>query len=376
MSDPRPFEELETPVALVDLDRVERNLARVSAYCREHSLGWRPHTKTHKTVELGRMQREAGAVGLTVATPREAETMAEVTDDLLVAYPPVDPGRARRIVSLPEDVRVTVGLDSEEALAELARAAASRGRTVGVLVELDLGMGRVGVQRPEDAVRLARVAVGHAGIEYRGVMFYPGHIRRPGTEQGRPLHELSLRLESHVDALRAAGLEPLVVSGGSTPTLWRSHEVADLTEVRPGTDLFNDRTSVHLGIAEWDACAYTVLATVVSTAVPGQAVVDAGSKALAKEELRGDGGGYGAVLGRPEVTVSSLSEEHGVLDLSGSEWRPRVGERVRLVPNHVCVSVNLQDRLAVVRGDERVAEWEVAARGRGRRAVAWPGGAA
>lgn len=367
MSDPRPFEELETPVALIDVGRVERNLARASAYCREHALDWRPHAKTHKTVELGRMQRDAGAVGLTVATPREAEAMAEAVDDLLVAYPPVDPGRAERIVSLPEEVRVTVGLDSEEALAELARAAASRGRTVGVLVELDLGMGRVGVQSPEDAVRIARRAVGSAGIEYRGVMFYPGHIRQPATEQGRSLHDLSLRLERHVDALRAAGLEPLVVSGGSTPTLWRSHEVADLTEVRPGTDLFNDRTSVLLGVAEWDACAYTVLATVVSTAVPGQAVIDAGSKALAKEELRGAGGGYGALLGRPEVAVASLSEEHGILDLSGTEWRPRVGERVRVVPNHVCVSVNLQDRLVAIRDDEHVAEWEPAARGRARR---------
>jgi D-serine deaminase-like pyridoxal phosphate-dependent protein len=160
------------------------------------------------------------------------------------------------------------------------------------------------------------------------------------------------------------GLRPRVVSGGSTPTFWRSHEVAGITELRPGTNIFNDRTTAEIGACAWDECAYTVLATVVSTAVAGQAVVDAGSKALAKEELRATGGGYGALLEHPEVVVKAVSEEHGLLDLSATDWRPRVGDRVRIVPNHVCVSVNLQERLWGVRGDEVAAEWEIAGRGR------------
>jgi D-serine deaminase-like pyridoxal phosphate-dependent protein len=166
-----------------------------------------------------------------------------------------------------------------------------------------------------------------------------------------------------VDALSDAGVAPEVVSGGSSPTFWRSHELG-VTEVRPGTNIFNDRTMVEIGACGWDEVAYSVLATVVSTSVPGQAVVDAGSKALAREELRADGGGYGALLGRPEVAVKAVSEEHGLLDLSATDWRPRVGDRVRVVPNHVCVSVNLQDRLFGVRGDEVVDAWEVAGRGR------------
>jgi D-serine deaminase-like pyridoxal phosphate-dependent protein len=182
--------------------------------------------------------------------------------------------------------------------------------------------------------------------------------------QADALRELSALLERHLSALRRAGLEPRVVSGGSTPTLWRSHEIAGVTEIRPGTNIFNDRGTAAVGACEWEECAYSVLATVVSTAVPGQAVVDAGAKALAKDELPEEGRGYGALLDRPEVVVRALSEEHGILDLSDTDWRPRIGDRVRVVPNHVCVSVNLQERLYGVRGGEVVEEWEVAGRRR------------
>ena len=286
-----------------------------------------------------------------------------MADDLLLAYPPFGESKLRRLMDLPDRVRLTVGLDSREALRGLARAARQRGREVGVLVELDVGMHRVGVQSPDEAVALARAAA-EEGLEYRGVMFYPGHVRGEVEGQGPAISELSRSLGRFLEALRGAGLEPGVVSGGSTPTLWRSHEIEGMTEVRPGTNVFNDRTTAAIGACGLDECAYSVLATVVSTAVAGQAVIDAGGKALAKEELRGAGGGYGVLLEHPEVTVKSLSEEHGVLDLSATGWRPRVGDRVRVVPNHVCVSVNLHERLWGVRGDEVVEGWDVAGRRR------------
>jgi D-serine deaminase-like pyridoxal phosphate-dependent protein len=216
-------------------------------------------------------------------------------------------------------------------------------------------------------VALAREAAAGQGTEFRGVMFYPGHVRAHVSGQEAAMRAVSDRLDLFLSALREAGLPPAVVSGGSTPTFRLSHRVAGVTEVRPGTSIFNDRTTAEIGACGWDECAYSVLATVVSTAVPGQAVVDAGAKALAKEELRAQGGGYGALLDRPEVVAKALSEEHGILDLSGTDWRPRVGDRVRVVPNHVCVSVNLQERLWGVRGDEVVEAWEVEARGRARR---------
>lgn len=358
-----PLEALVTPAAVVDLDRVEANLRRVATYAREHGLRWRPHTKTHKTVELTALQLQAGAAGITVATPREAEVMAAVADDVLLAYPPVGPGRLARLMALPHRVRLTVALDSLEALEGLGRAAEAAGRTVGVLVELDMGMRRVGVQSPEQAVSLARAMASTRGVEYRGVIFYPGHVRAPQAEQGPALREQASRLGDFVQALSAAGLRPESVSGGSTPMLWRSHEVPGLTEIRPGINVLNDRNSVSVGACAWSDCAYSVAATVVSTAVPGQAVIDAGSKALAKEEGLAPSGGYGALLDRPDVVVRGLSEEHGMLDLSGTSWRPRVGDRVRVVPNHVCASVNLHARLHVLRGDAPRATWAVAARG-------------
>jgi D-serine deaminase-like pyridoxal phosphate-dependent protein len=340
------------------------NLRRVSEYCRAHGLAWRPHAKTHKSPALAAEQVGAGAVGVTVATPREAEVMAQTVDDLLLAYPPIGQAKLRRLMALPRRVRLTVGLDSAEALRGLAAAAREAGRRVGVLVEVDAGMGRVGVQSAADAVALARAAADEEGIDYRGVMIYPGHIRDRVERQDDAIRALSDLIGGVLRALEGTGLAPEVVSGGSTPTFWRSHEIAGLTEVRPGTSIFNDRTTAEIGACGWDENAYSVLATVVSTAVPGQAVVDAGSKALSKEEIRANTVGYGALLDRPEIVVKAVSEEHGLLDLSQTDWRPRIGERVRIVPNHVCVSVNLHERLYGVRGDEVVEVWEVAARGR------------
>ena len=362
MSAPTRLAELDTPAAVVDVARMRANLRRAAAYCREHGLAWRPHAKTHKVPALAAEQVRAGAVGVTVATIREAEVMAQAVDDLLLAYPPIGRAKLDRLMRLPPQVRLTVALDSPEALRGLAEAARLAGRRVGVLVEADAGMGRVGVQPAADAVSLARAVADAESLDYRGMMFYPGHVRAPLDQQDAALRALSLRVEGLVDALAGAGLAPPVVSGGSTPTFWRSHEVARLTEVRPGTNIFNDRTTAHLGACAWDECAYSVLATVVSTAVPGQAVVDAGAKAIARDELPGGGSGLGALLDRPDITVKSVSEEHGLLDLSGTDWRPSVGDRVRIVPNHVCVSVNLQERLYGIAGDEVVEVWEVAGR--------------
>lgn len=337
---------IETPAGVVDTARVRRNAAAMTGYAREHGLRWRPHVKTHKSTRVARLEIEAGATGLTVATLREAEAMASVCEDLLLAYPPLGPGPLDRAVALAERVRVAVALDGREALTTLAARAHAAGVRVGVLVEIDAGMRRMGVGEPEGAVELARLAEELDGVEYEGILFYPGHIRMPQAEQTDSLAALRDTLGRFLDALHAAELPPGTVSGGSTPTVWRSHEVDGLTEIRPGTGIFHDRDMLSLGVARPEDLAYAVLATVVSTARPGQAVVDAGSKALAKEELRGaEKGGYGFLLDHPEVVVARVSEEHGVLDLSGTDWRPRIGDRVRVIPNHVCVSVNLHEAL-------------------------------
>ncbi len=353
---------IETPAGVADLSRFRANAERVVDYCLRHGLAWRPHIKTHKCTRIARLQLEVGARGLTVATPREAEVMSTVCDDLLLAYPVMGESKLDRVMALPESVRLTVGLDSEPALRALAQVARRAGRTVRVLVEVDLGMRRVGLQGEQEAVRLAGTVRDLEGVDYAGLMFYPGHIRVPEAEQSPDLETLADDLRRLYDALEREELSPEVVSGGSTPTLWRSHEMPGLTEIRGGTCIFFDREGLSIGVASDEDLAYTVVATVVSTSVSGQAVIDAGSKALSKEGRGGDEG-FAVLLDHPEVVVKGLSEEHGVLDLSASDWRPEVGEMVRVLPNHVCVSVNLQDHLLVL-VDGRVERWELEARGR------------
>lgn len=358
--------DLETPAAVVDLDRMNRNLDRAASYASTHGLALRPHTKTHKSSWIASEQMRRGAVGLTCATPREAEVMSAAANDLLLAYPPVGAARADRIAALPPEIKVTVALDSPEAIDHIEQAAARRKRKVGVLVELDLGMHRVGVPVVQTAITLAKRIVASRWLTYEGIAFYPGHIRESVTTQEKPLAQLSEALAGALAAFAAADVRPRVVSGGSTPTLWQTHEIPGVTELRPGTYVFNDRTTAEIGACTWDDCALTVLATVVSTAVSGQAVIDAGTKSLGREPLRGAEarGGFGSVLDRPEVTVKAMSEEHGLLDLSSSSWAPRVGDIVRVIPNHVCIVVHLNDTIVGLRGEQVETRWPVEARGR------------
>jgi D-serine deaminase-like pyridoxal phosphate-dependent protein len=360
------LEQLETPVPLVDLDRMDRNLDRVASYAEKTGLSVRPHIKTHKSPRIATEQLRRGAIGLTCATPLEAEVMADVCADILLAYPPVGKAKLDRLMSLPEPVTLTVSLDSQASAEQLARAARERGRSVGVYVELDLGLHRVGVSPAEEMLELVRFVAARPPLVYRGIAFYPGHIRSATTSEPE-LQRLNADLGAALRMLDVAGLRPDVVSGGSTPTLWQSHDIRGLTEIRPGTYVFNDRTTAQAGACHWDDCALTVLATVVSTAVPGQAVVDAGSKALGREPSAIQSEGFGALLDRPEVAVTRLSEEHGVLDLGRTTWRPQVGERVRIVPNHVCIVVHLHEEICGVRGERIDTSWPVSARGRNPR---------
>jgi D-serine deaminase-like pyridoxal phosphate-dependent protein len=362
---PRQLVDLETPCALVDLDRLSTNLDTMASYTIVHGLALRPHVKTHKSPRIAAEQVRRGAVGLTCATPRELEVMAEVTDDLLLAYPLLGDTKLARVMRLPRSVRLSVGLDSMIAVDALAAAAQAADRSVRVLVEVDMGMHRVGVQSTDDALALAMHVRASSPLTFGGIMFYPGHIRQSVDAQDAPLDQLRADVARLVEQLDDAGLHPDVVSGGSTPAAWRMHEVRGVTEVRPGTYVYNDRTTAAIGACSWEDCAFTVLGTVVSTAVAGQAVVDCGSKALGREPMRGaPGEGFGALLDRPEVVVARMSEEHGILDLTTTDWRPRVGDLVRIVPNHVCVVVHLNDTIYGVRGDQVESSWPVVARGR------------
>ena len=364
-SPPQFIDQLETPIPLVDLDRLAHNLDRMAAYCAVHGLALRPHVKTHKSPRIAAEQLRLGARGLTCATPRELEVMAGVCPDLLLAHPPGGAAKVRRVLGLDPSARLTVALDSLEALEPLAEAADAASRPVDVYVEVDVGMRRVGVSTPADALAIARRVRALPPLAWRGIAFYPGHVRQHLSRQDEALATLRADLSAHLALLGDAGLVPDVVSGGSTPAAWRMHEVTGVTEVRPGTYVYNDRATVELGACGWEDCALTVLATVISTAVPGQAVIDAGSKALGREPLPGGAdAGYGCVLDRLDVPVVRMSEEHGILDLRATDWRPRVGDVVRIVPNHACIVVHLNDVMQGVRGEVVEATWPVTARGR------------
>ncbi|HEU0119220.1 MAG TPA: alanine racemase [Bryobacteraceae bacterium] len=349
--------DLDTPALVVDLDVMERNLQRMADYTKAHSLRLRPHTKTHKIPALGAKQLALGAVGLTVAKVSEAEVMlASGAEDLLIAYPIFGAEKMRRLVEVAKKVNVTVSVDSLETARPIAEAAKAAGIQIGVLAEVDAGLHRVGAQ-PEVFLDLLRGIAGLDGIELRGMAFYPGHIK---NQDGAALSALSQLIQGLVAEASAAGFALPVVSGGSTPTEWHSHEVAGMNEVRPGTYIFNDRNTVLSGACGLEDCAVTILTTVVSTAVPGQFVIDGGSKTFSSDRAAAEG--FGMFLDAPDALFEKMNEEHGYVKHAGHQRS--VGERVRVLPNHVCVAVNLHERIYGVRGEAVEEVWTVDGRGK------------
>lgn len=360
--------DLDTPAVIVDLDVMERNLSRMGDYCREHQLLLRPHTKTHKIPELAKRQIASGAAGITVAKISEAEVMlAAGIDDILIAYPIVGPTKTARLACLAEQARITVSLDSEEVARGLSEAAASMGITIRILIEMDVGFERCGFSDEAELLSLGRKIAELPGLEFRGLMFFPGQFTVAPEERAAMRIQVNDFLKRTLETFSDAGLPVSIVSGGSTPTAYEGGFFYGVNEVRPGTYVFNDRTTVAVSACELEDCALSVIVTVVSTAVPGHAVVDGGSKTFSYDRFQGgDGTGFGIVKEDHAAQVERFSEEHGHLNIQRSERRYRIGDRLSIIPNHVCTTVNMHDEIYGVRG-ERVEEiWRVAGRGKVR----------
>lgn len=355
-------QDLDTPALIVDLDIMERNLRRVADYCARHRLRLRPHTKTHKSPLLARRQLALGAAGLTVAKVGEAEVMlGAAVPDLLVAFPVIGEPKLRRLAEVARLTQVTVALDSLVAARQLSEAAAKASVRFGVLVEIDAGLGRTGVA-PEEALDLARTIAVLPGIDWRGIAFYPGHIQDEHDEV--KIAELSRRIAGLRDDLARAGLAPEIVSGGSTPLLFRSHEIEGLNEIRPGTYIFNDINTVASGACALDDCAASILVTVVSRTGGERMIVDGGSKTFSSDRLTSGETGFGRLMDAPGAAFRRLNEEHGFVDLARAERSFEIGEKTRIIPNHICVAVNLHECVYGIRG-ERVEEiWKVEGRGK------------
>ena len=362
------YQELPTPALTIDLDILERNLQRMADYCRQHGLGLRPHTKTHKAPEVGRMQIEHGAVGLTVAKVGEAEVMAAAgLDDILIAYPIWGEEKLRRIANMALERTILLSLDNEATAAGLARAASAAGATVGVLVEFDVGMRRCGVQPGPAALELARKIEKMPGLNFRGLMTFPGNVWGAEDEREKSVKQVAELVEQTLEPFRKAGMEVQIVSGGSTPSAFLTHKIPGITEIRPGTYVYNDLNTFFQGVCKLEDCAARVVVTVVSTAVPGRAMIDAGSKTLSADGLgSGPATGHGYVVEAPDAALIKLNEEHGHLDITNSTHKFHVGEVVTVIPNHVCACVNMHDEVFLVRKGEVEGTWKVAARGKVR----------
>jgi D-serine deaminase-like pyridoxal phosphate-dependent protein len=340
----------------VDLAIMEANIGRVQALLAGHGVANRPHVKTHKIPAIGRMQMAAGAVGITVQKVGEAEVFADagVADDVLLSYNVLGAAKLDRLMAVAKRVpRLTVVLDNEVVARGLSEAGARHGVDVRFLIECDTGFGRNGVQTPQSALDLARVAMKLPRLDFQGLMTFPN--RDPDT---RIFFEQALAL------FQQAGIPVPVVSGGGTPALATVAKFPMLTEHRAGTCVYNDAMVVASGTATWDDCAMRIRATVVSRPTGTRAILDAGTKVLTSDQYGMKG--YGHVLEYPEAAITALSEEHGTVDLSACPEQPRVGDVVHVVPNHCCVVSNMVDEVYGVRGGMVEVVWPVAARGRVR----------
>lgn len=349
------LDEIETPAVLVDLSIAEENIRRFQAFAGERGLAVRPHVKTHKLPALARRQIEAGAVGITCQKIGEAEALVAAEPairDVLITYNLLGAAKLTRLVALAGRVRLSVVADSETVVEGLSSAFRGQPEPLTVLVECDTGGQRCGVANPQAAADLAGRIAGSPGLRFGGLMTYPAAGK--AAEAAAFLKEAKRLAEARGLAV------PLVTSGG-TPDIWQAETAGVITEYRPGTYIYNDRSLVARGVATEADCALTVLATVVSVPTPHRAIVDAGSKVLTSDLLGLTG--YGAVVGRPDIAIDQLSEEHGRL-VSEGPIGLAVGDRVRILPNHACVVTNMVDAVHVIGPDGRTQPWPVVARGR------------
>ncbi|MBV9129229.1 MAG: alanine racemase [Verrucomicrobia bacterium] len=346
--------ELDTPVPVVDYDIACRNIRRLQEYCDANRFKLRPHIKTHKLPLFAHEQCKAGAVGITVQKLGEAEIMAHTgLTDILITYNVMGQEKAERLARLTNFARLSVAIDNEKALQSLAWAGNRARAPIGVLIEFESGGNRQGVQTPGQAVDLAKAVLSHSGVEFIGLMTYP-----TTTKTAEFLREA-------LPLFRKAGIEVSVISGGGTPNAYRTHELAPVNELRVGTYIYNDRMMMAAQAARLEDCALSVLATVVSRPRSERAVIDAGSKTLSSDLLApGQGAGYGLLPDYPDASIERLNEEHGVLDLGRSPRKPEIGERVRIIPNHVCVVTNLHDSIYLHRDGAVLAQLSVYLRGK------------
>lgn len=312
------------------------------------------------------MQIDSGCAGITVAKSGEAAVMAAGgLDDILVAYPVFGTAKLDRLATLARDVKLTMAVDSAITARAVSEAAKRIGSAIRLLVEIDVGMRRCGVSTKEEAAALAAEIDRLPNVSFAGITFYPGHVWQLPENQSAALEALGERIGSVLESLSAQGLTCETISGGSTPTAYNSHLISHINEIRPGTYVFNDRNTLGVGACRLEDCALRVVVTVVSTAVPGRAIIDGGSKTFTSDRLiSGDTKGFGYIVEDPSTCFETMSEEHGHLDITNSGRSFTIGDKLSIIPNHVCACVNMHDRIWFHRNGVVEGSWNVEARGK------------
>lgn len=352
----KSVDDLDTPAVVIHLDRMEENITRVQQMIARHGLKNRPHIKTHKIPAIAKLQMDAGAIGLTCQKLGEVEVFidAGICDDFLLTYNIIGERKTDKLMELASRVkRLAVVADNETVLRGLSEAGQRHNRDVQLLIECDTGFGRNGVQSPEAALELARLAVKLPRIALEGLMVFPNTA--PNT---LPFFTTAIEI------FGKAGIPLPVLSGGGTPALNHLGKYPMMTEHRAGTYVYNDVMMVQSGVATWDNCAMHVRATVVSCPTPDRAIIDSGTKVLTSDHYYVEH--YGRLVEYPGAYVAGLSEEHATIDLSQCKARPKVGEVVSVIPNHCCVVSNMNDEVNGVRNGVVEVVWPVAARGKVR----------
>jgi D-serine deaminase-like pyridoxal phosphate-dependent protein len=362
-------DELDTPSLVVHEEILLRNLDRMAEYAQSKGLELRPHFKTHKTAAVALMQKERGSTGITCAKLGEAEALLEAGayDDFFIANQIVGPIKLRRLVQLMERAKVRVAVDTPEVAAGLNQAMADAGKTLDVIIELNTGQDRAGVKPGDEALKLAETIRSEMpNLRVVGLMTHEGHVNSTDgvDSMTKTAKAAGAEIVETAELLREHGFEIPVVSVGSTPAAFATTTVEGVTEMRPGTYVFNDRNYLRYGIKPED-CALRILATVTSRPAPDRAIIDAGSKTLTSD-VNAANPGHGLIVEYPDAVIERISEEHGVVILPPSAQGLKVGDKVEVIPNHVCPTVNLQDELYLVRDGEVVETWPVIARGKVR----------
>ncbi len=347
--------KITTPAILIDMDVVETNVERFQAYCNKHNIPNRPHIKTHKLPKLAKLQMQKGAFGITCQKISEAEAMIGEcdVDDLLITYNILGDEKLQRLKALQSKVKkLTVVADNAFTINGLSACfSQADAQPLNILVECNSGADRCGVESKEEALALAQLIMNSAGLNFGGIMTYPPIAQNAKVQDC--LFEI-------VEFLKANKIEVDIVSCGGTPHMWDAHEVSIATEWRAGTYIYNDKSLVKGNICSEADCALNIMATVVSRPTPNRVIIDAGSKTLTSDLSNLQG--YGLVAGHPNIVIDNLSEEHGRL-VSEQPIDLEVGQKVRIIPNHVCVISNMVDQVYLTRKDKIESIEKVTARG-------------